>query len=176
MRKLSPLIFTLGFMAFIIFAFILVSFHTFRTGKYPNSKRAQSIYEIKKPSPSLTASKVVEIQLISFRHNGIFEDGIRNAFRFTSMHASKQKYAYKAFLKMLRSENYRALSEFKYIRIEEPDFYRNKAFQMVILTGADQSKTTYLFELTLYPSEPARGCWLVSNIRKISDNQVYYVI
>jgi hypothetical protein len=176
MSSKTSLIITLTFVLFILTAFTLVSVELYSNVTQTTGKGSTSIYSLKHPSPALSASKVVEIQLLSIRRNGIFEDGIRRAFRFTSMCVSKQEHAYKTFSQMIRSDQFKALSEFKYLRIEEPDFYRNKAFQMVTLTGADQSKTTYLFELTLHPSEPARGCWLVSNIRKIGDNQVYYVI
>ena len=176
MKKAFLLLTSLTFVVIILLTIYMASTGARRFSDMFQSKSRYAYFAMQKPSPSLSARKVVEIQLLAIRHNNRLEEGIWNAFRFTSMYASNQRKGYKEFIEMIHSDKYKALLNFRHMHAQSTDYYRNKAFQMVTLTDAAGKKTTYLFELSLYSLEPARGCWLVTNIRKISDTHGFYVI
>lgn len=134
------------------------------------------LFTEKSPTPSMSAREVVETQLLLLRHNGGFDEGIWGAYKFMRNYYDEVPDGYKSFVARMRSEKFNPLMSFRSMHVEDTDFYKDQAFQMVRLETGARSDAVYLFELARHTDKPARGCWLVTRIRKISGDEDLHII
>lgn len=135
-----------------------------------------TLFTEKSPSPSMSAREVVETQLLLLRHNDGFDEGIWGAYKFMRNYYEEVPDGYKSFVALMHSDKFNPLMSFRSMHVDDTDFYKNRAFQMVRLETGVRSDVVYLFELIRHDDKPARDCWLVTGIRKISGGDDLHVI
>lgn len=135
-----------------------------------------SVRTASKPSPSLSARQVVEIQLNALQHNDLFDRGIRRAFYFTTTFNTEGRKSYGDFQKLLRSKQFAHILNHRYVKRGSLKYYQNKAFQVIAVVDQDNNIAEYLFELVLQKESPSKGCWLTKSVRIIREENPFYVI
>ena len=129
-----------------------------------------------KPSPSLSANQVVEIQLKALRHNDIFNTGIKRAFYFTTSYNNEGKKSYLDFQDMILSQKYASILNHRHVYRSPIEYYRQQAFQVVTVRDRQSRKIEFLFELELQKESPSKGCWLTKSVRIIREESPFSVI
>jgi hypothetical protein len=135
-----------------------------------------TLFTQKIPSPAMSVKEVVRTQLLLLRHNRGFDEGIWGAYKFTSSYYDKEPEGYKDFVALMHSDQYSPLLNFRDMYAEDTDYYQDKAFQMVWLETGKRTGAAFLFELSRYGGAPAKNCWLVTRIRKLSGRDGMQVI
>jgi hypothetical protein len=127
-----------------------------------------------RPSPRLSAEQVTDIQLAALKHNDVWDQGIRKAFEFFDPSAGPEKrLSFEEFRRMLRSDSYKSILNYRRVKKNPVNYYENKAFRVVTVAGRDGRYTSYLFELEFQDSGDFEKCWLTKNVRKLDERSPY---
>ena len=130
----------------------------------PMSAGAQSARPLN-PSPELSPSEVVRIQLEALQHNDSPQPdaGIAMVFRFSSPGNRAQTGPLPRFSEMLRN-GYPQMLNHREVRLPPPLVQDNEAIQPVEVVSQDGAAYRYLFILSRQTEPPYTGCWMTDSV------------
>ena len=117
------------------------------------------------PSPRLTPSDVVRMQLDALRHNDdpSADSGIAVAFALASPQNQAQTGPLPRFIRMVH-ESYPELLNHRDARLPAAKIRGDEAWQPVELTDRDGRRLRYLFILRRQAAPPCAGCWMTDGV------------
>jgi hypothetical protein len=117
-----------------------------------------------RPSPKLTPSEVVRIQVDALRHNTVLNEGIALTFRFASPDNKQVTGPLPRFTEMLRSDPYDRLLNHRRARYGPIAIAANQAYQTVTITDAVGERIDYHWVLTRQTTGEYEGCWMTNAV------------
>lgn len=123
------------------------------------------------PSPGLSPSDVVRIQLDALQHNDTPEPdaGIAVVYRFSSPGNRAQTGPLPRFSEMIRS-GYPEMLNHREAHLPPPLIQDGEAIQPVEVVGRDGAAYRYLFILSRQTEPPYTGCWMTDSV--VADPEV----
>lgn len=132
---------------------------------WPLYAQAQSAAPGPAPSPELSPSEVVRIQLEALQHNDSPQPGagIAMVFKFSSPGNRAQTGPLPRFSEMLRN-GYPEMLNHREVRLPPPLIQEDEAIQPVEVVAKNGAAYRYLFILSRQTEPPYAGCWMTDSV------------
>jgi hypothetical protein len=146
------------FLELLIIAIACLAFAP-RTNAQPTSQP-----DSPSPDPKLSPQEVVRIVTQALANNDVNDNGIRTAWKFASPANQSMTGPVERFIPMVKSAAYAPMINSKSARYGDAQVQGDQAVELVVLTGADGSKTAYVFQLSRQADGPLKGCWMTDGV------------
>ncbi len=116
------------------------------------------------PSPDLTPSDVIRIQLAALQHNDEDDGGIATAFQFASPGNRVYTGPLSRFKQIVRNPAYSIMINHRLAELEPVTVSGDVAQQRVLVTGNDSQMVIYTFVLSRQRGDRFHGCWMTDGV------------
>jgi hypothetical protein len=116
------------------------------------------------PDPKLKPQDVVRIVIQALAGNDDNDNGIRTTWKFASPANQSMTGPLERFIPMVKSAAYAPMINSKSAQYGDPQVQGDQAVELVVLTGADGTKTAYVFQLSRQAGGPLKGCWMTDGV------------
>lgn len=127
-----------------------------------------------RPSKGLSPHDVVQIQLKALQQNDGSDSGVITVFNFSSPVSKISIGPIEHFRILVRDPVYKPMLNFKSYKKGNMVISDNSAYQLVVLTGANNEKAAYLFMLARQTKGYFKGCWMTVGVVRVEDNKPVY--
>jgi hypothetical protein len=124
------------------------------------------------PTPELSASDVVRIQMEAFRNNDDEDSGIAIAFRFASPQNKQMTGPLPRFRMMMRNPLYRPMLDAERVEYGIPDVRERVARIEVTTVGPEGDRSYYAFYLTKQRGGDFEDSWMTEAVEVMPDGGV----
>ena len=130
----------------------------------PGKERVLKQMLSQKPSPELTPTEVVKIQINALRMNNETDDGIAVAFRFASPENRRHTGPLPRFASLVKSAPYNPLLYHSEAYFSPLGVSGQRAVQLVGLKDEFGGTYLYVFVLSKQSSGDYKGCWMTDEV------------
>lgn len=123
--------------------------------------------DLPQPTPELTPSEVVRIQLDALQHNDQpgSEDGVKTAWNFASPGNKQATGPLPRFIRMVHNPTYEQMIDHRQHRLGQLKLVNQRiAVVNAILTAADGTPAYFQFQLSRQEGGPYDGCWMTDAV------------
>jgi hypothetical protein len=130
----------------------------------PGKERVLNQMLSQQPSPDLTPTEVVKIQINALRMNNESDDGIAVAFRFASPDNRRVTGPLPRFARLVKSSPYSPLLYHSEAYFSPLGVSGQRAVQLVGLKDEFGGTYLYVFVLSKQTSGEYKGCWMTDEV------------
>lgn len=138
---------------------------------FPNPNRTVNIpyhpVDQPVPSPDLSPSEVIDIQLKALQQNDDRNNGIEVAFNFASPTNKAATGPLNRFTLLVRNPLYEPMLNFRSSRAGKVVMKKGQAHQVIIVTDQQGNQAAFLFSLSKQSQTPHQNCWMTDSVVRL---------
>ena len=127
--------------------------------------RREEIIRTIGPSPRLSPTEVVHIQMTAFEYNDSANSGIEIAYRFASPRNKSAIGSLRRYIRLINSRAFRPMLGPKSVTYDDAIINGTVATVRIYLTSQDDFEIVYVFTLSSQNGDTCEGCWMTDEFR-----------